>query len=328
MPAPEIPDISAAETAARLLVICGPTATGKTDLAIALARRLGGEIVNADSRQVYRYMDIGTAKPSPAQRAAAPHHLLDMVDPDQPFTLADYLDRARTAVAAIAARGKLPIVVGGTGLYVRSLVQGYAVPRVAPNAALRTELEAIIAQDGLEALVERLRRTDPQAARRIDARNPRRVIRAVEVAESGGAVEALPQPGGPAYDALALGLTAPRALLHERADRRVEAMLAAGLVAEVEALRARGYTPDLPSMSSLGYREMWDYLCGEVTLAEAVASTTYATHRFIRRQLTWFRREPGLHWLDLAAPDLVAEAQRRAEAWLAARTAPAIGGSV
>ena len=301
----------------QVLVICGSTATGKTDLAITLARRVGGEIVNADSRQVYRSMDIGTAKPTPAQRAAAPHHLLDVVDPDEPFTLADYLERAHNAIAGILTRGGLPIVVGGTGLYVRALAQGFAVPRVPPDPCLRAELEMLAEAEGSPALLARLRRSDPHTAATIDARNPRRLIRAIEVAEATGVSFAAQQKARPRYDALVLGLTADRALLYERADRRVDAMMAAGFLDEVAALYARGYSPDLPALSGLGYRQLGEHLRGVRTLDDAVQATKLATHGFIRRQLTWFRREPGIHWLDIAHGDVVAQAIVQAEQWLA-----------
>jgi tRNA dimethylallyltransferase len=300
-----------------LLVICGPTATGKTDLAIALARHVGGEIVNADSRQVYRYMDIGTAKPTPAQRAAAPHHLLDVVDPDEPFALAVYLERAHHAIAGILARRSLPIVVGGTGLYVRALVQGFAVPRVPPDPRLRAELEALAEAEGSPALLARLRRSDPPTAATIDARNPRRLIRAIEVVEATGVSFAAQRMARPRYDALVLGLTADRALLYERADRRVDAMMAVGLLDEVAALYARGFSPDLPALSGLGYRQLGEHLRGVRTLDDAVQATKRATHGFMRRQLTWFRREPGIHWLDSAHDDVVAQAIVQAGQWLA-----------
>jgi tRNA dimethylallyltransferase len=305
------------ERRAHLLVICGPTATGKTDLAITLARHAGGEIVNADSRQVYRSMDIGTAKPTPAQRARVPHHLLDVVDPDEPFTLADYLERAHNAIAGILTRAGLPIVVGGTGLYVRALAQGFAVPRVPPDPRLRAELEALAEAEGSPALLARLRRSDPHTAATIDARNPRRLIRAIEVAEATGVSFAAQRMARPRYDALVLGLTADRALLYERADRRVDAMMAAGFLDEVAALYARGYRPDLPALSGLGYRQLGEHLRGIRALDDAVQATKLATHGFIRRQLTWFRREPGIHWLDIAHGDVVAQAIVQVEQWLA-----------
>ena len=302
----------------RLLVICGPTATGKTDLAIALARHIGSEIVNADSRQVYRYMDVGTAKPTAAQRAAAPHHLLDVVDPDEPFTLADYLERAHNTIAGILTRGGLPIIVGGTGLYVRALTQGFAVPCVPPDPRLRAALEALAEAEGSLALLARLRRSDPHTAATIDASNLRRLIRAIEVAEATGVSFATQRMASPRYAALVLGLTADRALLYERADRRVDAMMAAGFLDEVVALYARGYSSDLPALSGLGYRQLGEHLRGAHALDDAVQATKLATHGFIRRQLTWFRREPGIHWLDIAHGDVVAQAIVQAEQWLAA----------
>lgn len=303
-------------SAARLLVVCGPTATGKTDTAIALARALDGEIVNADSRQVYRYMDVGTAKPTPAQRAAVPHHLLDVVDPDEPFTLADYLDLARPAITAIHERGRIPIVAGGTGLYVRALARGFAVPRVAPNPALRAVLEEMAETGGAAALLARLRRVDPAGAAKIDASNPRRLIRAVEVSEATGVPFSAQQTVQGGYETLLLGLTGPRAALHERADRRVGAMMAAGFVGEVATLFARGYDPDLPALSGLGYREIGAALRGQYTMDEAVQATKFATHRFIRRQLTWFRREPDVHWLDVTDGDAATRALTLARDWL------------
>ena len=311
----------------RLIVICGPTATGKTDLAIRLAQRLDGEIVGADSRQVYRYMDIGTAKPTLEQRARAPHHLIDVADPDEPFSLADYLAHARPAVADIVARGRVPIVVGGTGLYARALMRGFDVPRVAPNPALRLELERLTAEEGVAALWERLRAADPDAALAVDRNNPRRLIRAIEVSESrppgaraplGGVSATSARQTPPRYGALLLGLTTERAVLHERADRRVDAMIATGFLDEVGALYARGYAPSLPALSSLGYRELGESLRGERSLDDAVQATKWATHRFIRRQLTWFRSEPGIQWFDVTRANVADDVSRLAARWLTA----------
>ncbi len=324
------------ESPVRVLALVGPTATGKTALAIGLAQHLGGEVVNADSRQVFRYMDIGTAKPTPAERAAVPHHVLDLVEPDEPFTLADYLDRARAAVSDIAARGRLPIVVGGTGLYVRALARGFDVPRVPPDEALRAELETLAAAGGPPALLARLRRSDPAAAAAVDPRNPRRLMRAIEVAEA--ASRTVTDDAGlsthnraPRYDTCLIGLTAERALLHARADRRVDAMVMAGFPDEMAALYGRGYRPDLPALSALGYRELGEYVRGLRPLDDAVQATRWATHRFIRRQLTWFRREQDLHWLDITDGDLAARALATIEPWLAlglSRPQPAMAGTV
>jgi len=318
---------SRGEGSSRVLALVGPTATGKTALAIELAQRLGGEVVNADSRQVFRHMDIGTAKPTPAERAAVPHHGLDLVEPDEPFTLADYLDHARAAVSDIASRGRLPIVVGGTGLYVRALVRGFDVPRVPPDEALRAELETLAAAGGPPALLARLRRSDPVAAEAVDPRNPRRLARAIEVAEAASrtaiadacapADNRAPRGDAPRYDVRLIGLTAERSLLHARADRRVDAMVTAGFPNEVAALYGRGYGPDLPALSALGYRELGEYARGLRPLDDAAQATKWATHRFIRRQLTWFRREQDLHWLDITDGDLAARALATIEPWLA-----------
>ncbi len=293
-----------------LLALVGPTASGKTALALALAERLppqlglgGAEIVSADSRQIYRLMDIATAKPTAAERARIPHHLLDVVWPDQSYTLAEYQRDAQEAIADIWARGRLPLLVGGTGLYVRAVVDGLVIPGVAPQPELRAELEAQAAERGVGALLERLRALDPAAAERIDARNPRRLIRALEVCIASGRPFS-EQQGRRAtpYRTLLVGLRMEREALYVRADVRIAQMLAAGVVAETEALVARGYDWSLPSMSSLGYREIGAYLRGETTLAEAIARFELATHAYIRRQLTWFRPDQRIHWLDAALP--------------------------
>ncbi len=301
-------------TAGRLVVVCGPTATGKTDLGIALARALDGEIVNADSRQVYREMDIGTAKPDRARRAAVPHHLLDVAAPDEAFTLADYLDRARAVVATIVARGRLPIAVGGTGLYTRALAQGFDVPRVAPDTILRADLDLLLGAGGVPALLERLRARDPRAAAVVDPLNPRRLIRAIEVAEHSEDKATHDPPS--AYDALVLGLDGDAETARARADTRIDAMMEEGLLDEVARLRERGYDASSPAFSALGYRELWRVLDGEWTLEDALTATKKATHRFIRRQRTWYRREPGLHPLDMTDPALIAHALAMATNWL------------
>jgi tRNA dimethylallyltransferase len=305
-----------------LLVIIGPTASGKTALALALAERLGGEIVSADSRQVYRLMDIGTAKPTAAERARAPHHLLDVVWPDEPYTVAQYQADATRAIADIWQRGLLPLLVGGTGLYVRAVVDGLAIPAVSPRPALRAELEAEAAAQGPGALHARLATLDPATAATIDPMNARRLVRALEVCLTTGRPLAAQRGVRPTpYRPLLLGLNTARATLYAWADGRVEAMLAAGLVGEVEALVARGYGWDLPAMSGVGYREMGAYLRGELGLAEAAARMKLATHAYIRRQLTWFRRDPRIHWLDAADPALGATAAARVDAWQAAHSA-------
>ncbi len=297
-----------------LIVVCGPTATGKTEIALHLAQHFGGEIVGADSRQVYRHMDIGTAKPSPSQQALVPHHMIDVVEPDEPFSLSDYAGLARAAISDIRARGHLPFLVGGTGLYIRAVVRGFDLaPGAPPRPDLRQSLEQDAERDGPLALHARLAAEDPVAAARIDPRNIRRVIRALEVTLSTGIPfsQAAGQAVTPPYTTLVLGLDGPRDLLYRRADLRVDWMVAHGLVDEVRALRARGYAPDSPAMTGLGYREFGAYLDGALTLPNAIQITKYATHRFIRRQLIWFRREQDIHWFsidDRALLDTVARA--------------------
>jgi len=288
-----------------LLVIVGPTAVGKTALAIALAQALGGEIVSADSRQVYRGMDIGTAKPSAAERAAAPHHLIDVVDPDEEFSLARYQDLATEAIAEIAARGRLPLLVGGTGQYLAALLEGWQIPRVAPQPELRAALEREAAQLGAAALHARLALADPAAAAGILPTNVRRVIRALEVYElTGRPISEQQQKHPPPYRAKTLWLTRPVAELYDRIDARVDAMLAAGLVAEVRGLAERGFGWELPAMSGLGYREFQPYFAGQATLEDAVMRLKFDTHAFARRQPGWFRRLPAITQLPADTPDL------------------------
>lgn len=294
----------------RLVAVVGATATGKTALAIGLARELNGEIVNADSRQLYRGMDIGTAKPTAEERAAARHWLIDCVEPDEPFSLADYLDRAHAAIGDISSRGKLPIVAGGTGQYVWALLEGWRVPRVPPDHALRASLEGIAATDGTGALAAVLAREDPVSASQIDARNLRRVIRAIEVTRASGRrfSEWQEKDGPPAADLRIVGLALTREDLYPRIDDRVDAMLAAGLVDEVSTLRER-YGCGAPPMSGIGYRQVCDALEGRCSLEDAAARIKTETHRLARMQHTWFRRDdPRIAWLDAASPRLLEDA--------------------
>ena len=296
-----------------LLAVVGPTAVGKTALAIALADALGGEIVSADSRQVYRGMDIGTAKPSASERAAAPHHLIDVVDPDEEFSLARYQDLAMAAIAGIAARGRLPLLVGGTGQYLAALLEGWQIPRVAPQPQLRAALEHEAAQMGAAALHSRLARIDPAAAAGILPTNVRRVIRALEVYElTGRPISEQQQKQPPPYRIKTLWLTLAPDALYSRIDKRVDMMIAAGLAAEVRGLVERGYGWELPAMSGLGYREFQAYFAGQATLEDAVTRLKFDTHAFARRQPGWFRRLPALTQLPADAPDLV---ERALEWW-------------
>jgi tRNA dimethylallyltransferase len=283
----------------RLIAIVGPTAVGKSRLAIHLAQRFNGEIVSADSRQVYRYMDIGTAKPSTEQRALIPHHLIDVVDPDQDFSLALYQEMAYRAIDDIQQRGRLALLVGGSGLYVHAVIGGLRIPLVAPDAELRRSLEEKAAAGGYRALYDELKEIDPDAAQRIDPRNVRRVIRAIEVSRLSGIPFSQLQRSKPLFCTLVIGLTTAREDLYRRIDSRVDGMMERGFVREVEGLLKQGYSLDLPSMSGLGYKQIGQYLRGKMEMDEAVQRIKYETHRFARHQYAWFRpRDEAIHWFD------------------------------
>jgi tRNA dimethylallyltransferase len=284
-----------------LIAILGPTAVGKSALALKLAQEFRGEIVSADSRQVYRGMDIGTAKPTAAEQQVVPHHLIDLVHPNEPFTLAEYQPLAYAAIAHIHARGNVPLLVGGTGLYVRAVLEGLSIPRVAPNPEQRAELER---EDAL-VLYARLQQRDPLAASKIDPRNKRRVIRALEVcAAAGRPISELQKHNAPNYRVLRIGLTMPRDKIYERINARVDQMIAAGLIEEVRALLVRGYAADLPAMSGLGYRQIAAYLTGKCMREEAIALLKRDTRRFVHHQYSWFRLDDvRIRWFDLSAAD-------------------------
>jgi tRNA dimethylallyltransferase len=280
-----------------LLAIVGPTASGKTDLALALASRLPIEILVADSRQVYRGMDVGTAKPDATARAAVAHHLLDLVDPDAAFTVADWVGRARQLLPEIAERGRLPLVVAGTGLYLTALVDGHDYQHQPFSPETRERLAAELEAEGLPALAGRLASIDAAAAARIDLRNPRRVLRALERAEAGGgagSVMADPYPGRLAL----IGISRPREVLYRRIDERVARLFSSGLLEETRRLLDAGHAPDLPALSGHGYREAAAHLAGEWSLEAAIAATARRTRQYAKRQLTWFRRDPRIIWIE------------------------------
>lgn len=277
----------------------GPTAAGKTDLSLALAKVLPLEILVADSRQVYRGMDVGTAKVGRAARNRVPHHLLDVVEPDQPFTVAQWVELARSLLPGIDDRGRLPLVVGGTGLYVTALVDGFDFTSQPWSPELRQRLAAELEAEGLRELADRLTRLDPASAARTDLRNPRRVLRALERAELVGAAAAGtvgldPYPGRLAL----LGLSRPWAVLDGRIGERAAAMFAGGLLEETRALLERGLDPELPALTGHGYAEAARHLAGEWSLEEAIASTARRVRRYARRQMSWFRRDRRVVWLD------------------------------
>lgn len=304
--------MSRAETP--IIGIVGPTASGKTDLALALARSWPVEIIVADSRQVFRGMDVGTAKPDAAARGAVPHHLLDLAEPDEPFTAADWVERARAAVADIAARGRIPMVVGGTGLYVSALIDGhdYAAQPWSPEVRQRLadELEAA----GLAPLAARLANADPELAAATDLRNPRRVLRALERMEAGGG-GARPRAAPFAGRVALAGISRPREVLYARIDRRATWLFENGLLDEVRDLMAAGHGPDLRPMTGHGYGEAAAQLAGEWSLERAIEVTARRTRQYAKRQMTWFRRDPRIMWLAAGSveaddPDLVAQADR------------------
>ncbi|MBX3004296.1 MAG: tRNA (adenosine(37)-N6)-dimethylallyltransferase MiaA [Anaerolineales bacterium] len=294
-----------AQTKLPLVAVLGPTAVGKTETAIAIAERWNGEIVSADSRLLYRGMDIGTAKPSATELARVPHNLIDIANPDETLSLAVFQEQAAAAIADIHSRGKLPLLVGGTGQYMQAIVDGWLPPELPPQPALRTALAGWAEQIGGDALHARLAVLDPAAAANIDARNVRRTLRALEVALATGRrfSEQRRQTPSP-YRVLRLGLTRPRAELYARIDARIEAMLAAGWLDEVRRLLAAGYAPSLPSLSAIGYAQLAQHLAGALTLNEAVTEIKRLTRSFVRRQYAWFKpADPTIEWVDLSDAD-------------------------
>lgn len=282
-----------------VIAVVGPTAIGKSELALKLCQTLGGEIIGADSRQIYRYMDIGTAKPTPEERKQVPHYLIDEVDPDEEFGLALYQKRAKGAVEDIQERKKTALLVGGSGLYVWSLLEGWRIPEIPPDLGLRRNLEQRACIEGGESLYQELSERDPAAAQRIDSRNVRRVIRALEVCRQGGTFSQL-QVKQPFFNWMTIGLTADRDRLYRRIDSRVDTMIQAGLVDEVEGLVKNGYGYDLTAMSGIGYKQIGMYLRGEMDLSAAIERMKFATHRYVRQQYNWFSlQDKRINWLTL-----------------------------
>jgi tRNA dimethylallyltransferase len=284
-----------------LVAIVGPTAIGKSWLAIRLAQTLGGEIVSADSRQLYRFMDVGTAKPSPEELALVPHHLIGIINPDDDFGLAQYHKLAYQAIGDIQERRRLALLVGGSGQYIWSVIEGWQIPRVAPDQKLRRSLEDRAAAGGKAELYQELVAVDPVAAQRISPQNVRRVIRALEVYRSLGVpFSKLKRKKKPPFRTLIIGLTAPREELYRRVDSRVDDMIARGLVAEVEGLLSMGYPLSLPAMSGIGYQQIGRFLKGELSLAAAIRQIKSETHRFARHQYAWFQlNDARIRWFDI-----------------------------
>jgi len=294
-----------------LVVIVGPTAVGKTSVSIELARRLDGEIVSADSRLLYRGMDVGTAKPTEEEIQDVPHHLINVADPHENWSLAIYQREAFEAIDAIHARDKLPFLVGGTGQYIRSIIEGWQIPPQKPDYHLRGALNHWAEEIGAEALYERLRRLDETAADKIDFRNIRRTVRALEVIfKTGERFSDLRRKQACPYQPIILGIDRPREELYERIDRRIDMMLEKGLVDEVRGLLAEGYASDLPTMSAIGYGEVIRHLQGEITYEEMVTLIKRNTRTFVRRQANWFKPDdPRITWFS-AGDHLVEEMER------------------
>ena len=297
-----------------LLVIVGQTAVGKTALSLTLAQQFGGEIISADSRLFYRGMDIGTAKPSPAEQALVPHHFIDICDLQETLTLGEYQKQAYTIIDDCHRRGVLPMLVGGTGQYIKAVIEGWGIPRVAPHRELRAALEKL----GGPELARWLSVLDPQAASNIHPHNTRRVVRALEVTLiKGTPITVLQQKNPPPYDLLTLGLERQRGDLYQRIDQRVDQMMTAGLLEEVKGLLSAGHNWDTPAMSGLGYRQFQPYLDNQAPLDQVVEKIKTETHRFARQQNTWFRRDdPRITWLAAGQPQTQPEASHIVSTWL------------
>jgi len=284
-----------------LILIVGPTAVGKTELAIQLAERMDGEIVSADSRLFYRGMDIGTAKPTREEMARVPHYLIDIADPDQTLSLAVFQQKATTIIADIHARKRLPFLVGGTGQYVRAVTQGWTPPEVEPDERLRAELEREKEERGIYWLHDKLKNLDAEAADKIDARNYRRTIRALEVILTTGRKFSEQRGQGESpYHLITVGLMRPRVELYARVDQRIDTMFENGFLDEVKNLLVQGYSPSLPTMSAIGYRECVRVVNGELNEEQAKAEIRRATRVFVRRQANWFKEsDPNIKWFSI-----------------------------
>ncbi|MGG4499198.1 tRNA (adenosine(37)-N6)-dimethylallyltransferase MiaA [Brevibacillus reuszeri] len=288
----------------KLVVIVGPTAVGKTNLSLELASEFEGEIISGDSMQVYRGMDIGTAKASPSELATVPHHLIDIKDPDEEYSVAIFQESAARLITDMNQRARLPFIVGGTGLYIESVTHRFQFSSTSQDPELRERLQRMADTEGAEALHARLADVDPITAERLHPNDVKRVIRAIEIYESSGykmsdfQLRAQHSP----YEVVIIGLTMDRAKLYERINHRVELMIEAGLIEEVRGLLDRGYDPSLVSMQGLGYKELIPYLYGEITLEKAINDIQKRTRNFAKRQLSWFRRMPEIQWFDMTDP--------------------------
>ena len=285
----------------RLVAIVGPTGIGKSRLALHLSGLFNGEIISADSRQVYRYLNIGTAKPTPEEMNIVPHHLVDIIDPGEVFNLAQFQEMAQGAIVDIQSRNRIPFLAGGTGLYIKAVLENWQIPGISPDSKFRYNYEKIADEEGTADLYQQLVKIDPKAAGKIDPNNLRRIIRALEVhAKTQTPFSSLGSKKEPDFNSLIIGLTTDRATLYEIVDRRIDIMFERGLVKEVEFLLKMGYDFTLPAMSGIGYRQVGQYLREELSLDAAKQKMKTETHRFIRHQYAWFRiKDENIHWLDI-----------------------------
>ena len=305
----------------KILVIVGPTASGKTRMAVELAQRHNGEVISADSMQIYRTMDIGTAKPTQEEMGGIPHHMIDVADPEEDFSVARYVEMAARCVDDVLERGKLPIVAGGTGLYIDSLLSGRTFAPFSPDSALRGELEREMAEQGGQAMLEELAKVDPEAAQRLHPNDHKRIIRALEVYRSTGKTitqhnretQAIP----PRYDALTIGLAfQDRQAMWRRIDQRVDEMVAAGLEDEVRRLLTSGISPKCTAMQAIGYKEFTQALSGEMTWKEAADVVKLRSRQYAKRQLTWFGRNPNTRWVRWDEPPDFEQGRRASTEYL------------
>ena len=285
-----------------LIAIVGPTGVGKSSMGLSIAHRFKGEIINSDSRQIYRHMDIGTAKPSDADINTVPHHLFDIINPDQPYSLAEYQRSALETISLVHERSRIPVLVGGSGQYVWSVIENWQIPEVAPDPEFRERMVSIANEQGSDFLYQQLKVIDPAAAQKILPGNLRRVIRALEIFEkTGEKPSSLQTKKGHDFPVQIIGLTCERERLYDRINRRTDRMMKSGFLDEVKRLIKMGYAPDLPSMSSLGYRQITGYLAGSTSLKEAAQAIKWDTHRFARNQYAWFRlNDVRISWFDTA----------------------------
>lgn len=305
----------------KILVIVGPTASGKTRMAVELAQRHNGEVISADSMQIYRTMDIGTAKPTQEEMGDIPHHMIDVADPEEDFSVARYVEMAARCVDDVLERGKLPIVAGGTGLYIDSLLSGRTFAPFSPDSALRGKLERELAEKGGRAMLEELAQVDPEAAQRLHPNDHKRIIRALEVYRSTGKTitqhnretQAIP----PRYDALTIGLAfQDRQAMWKRIDQRVDEMVAAGLQDEVRRLLTSGISPKCTAMQAIGYKEFTQALSGEMTWKEAAEVVKLRSRQYAKRQLTWFGRNPNTRWIRWEDPPDFEQGRRASTEYL------------